>query len=224
VVTAAIVYAVVEAASAASGLPHHGHRVLLGILSFVVGLAGPVFVQGALIRIVRNIHEGRPPEQIGTLYEGAWRRFWPLLGASILYGLGVVIGLVLLIVPGLIAAARWSLMAPLIVLEGQGVLEARRRSSELVREPPAFEVSGQTPAVIAIVVLVNLLVEAPLAALGVAVGSNSPWTYLIAFGWNALTAPFVAHVYTTVYYRMADPERPVIAPEVEHWRSVWAGA
>lgn len=224
VATAAAVFVVVEAVDAAGRLPHNGlPRVALILVSAALNLAGPVVVQGALIAIVRNIHEGRPPERIATLYEGAWKRFWPLLGASFLYAFGVIVGFVLLIVPGLIAAARWSLMAPLIVLERRGVFEARRRSSELVRQPPAFEVSGQTPAVIAIVVVAFLLLEAPLDAIGFAIDS-SPWYYLIAFAWNALTAPFAAHVYTTVYYRLADPERPVIAPQVESWRSVWVGA
>lgn len=45
-----------------------------------------------------------------------------------------------------------------------------------------------------------------------------------AFAWATVTAPFSAHVLAVVYYRLADPERPVIHEEVGRWRSVWAGA
>jgi multisubunit Na+/H+ antiporter MnhG subunit len=131
----------------------------------------------------------------------------------------------LLIVPGLVAAARWSLMAPLIMLDREGVLDALSRSSALVRrETDLYDRTGQTPTVLAIVVLAFALVQVPLAVAGFAVGTHSAWYYLVTFAWSALTAPFAAHVLTTVYYRLADPERPVIAAGVAQWRSVWAGA
>jgi hypothetical protein len=119
VVTAAIVFAAIRGVDTLRLLIASGvARILLGVLSQVVWLAGPVLVQGALVEIVRNIHEGRHPERIGRLYEHARTRFWPLLWASLIYAFGVVVGLLLLIIPGLIAAARWALMAPIVVLEG----------------------------------------------------------------------------------------------------------
>ena len=58
---------------------------------------------------------------------------WPLLGASILAGLGIAFGLVFLIVPGLILLTWWALIPPSIVLENRGVFESFGRSRELVR-------------------------------------------------------------------------------------------
>ena len=119
VLTAAIVYAVIDGLEVAKGrTAGEGLAFVLGIAAFVAGFAGPVFVQGALVEIVRNVHEGRVPKRIDTLYRDARAHFWSLLGASIMYGLGVFFGLILLIVPGLIAAARWCLFAPMIMLEG----------------------------------------------------------------------------------------------------------
>src|SRR5436309_12139484 len=115
VTTAAIVFAIVElldlAGESASG---GGTRFLLGVASFAAGLGGPVLVQGALVEIVANIHQGRRPERIPELLARARDRFWSLLGASLMYGFGVIFGLILLVVPGLLAASRWCLMAPLI--------------------------------------------------------------------------------------------------------------
>jgi hypothetical protein len=47
---------------------------------------------------------------------------------------------------------------------------------------------------------------------------------LFSFVWSSLTAPFEAHVLSVVYYRLTDPERPVIHEDVRHWRSVWVGS
>lgn len=134
ILTAFLVFAVVDAVAALSDLPDSTPaRVGLDLLSFVLTFSGPVVVQGALIHIVHKVHEGRPPERIPALIREAGRTFWSLIGASILYGLGVFFGLLLLIMPGVIVAARWCLLAPLIMLEGQFVQSARERSADLAR-------------------------------------------------------------------------------------------
>jgi hypothetical protein len=214
VTTAAVVYAAI----ALIDILHHANAgsaaQALAVVSTVLGLAGPLVVQGALVAIVRNVHVGRPPERIGELFRLGGGRFWPLLGASLLYGFGVFLALLLLIVPGLILAARWSLLAPLVVLERRGVDEARRRSSELVK--------GHTGAVLGCVFLTLLIVSLivwPLALTHLSFGTS----VFLSFLWSALTAPFEAHVLTVIYYRLADPDRPVIDPSVTRWHSVWDG-
>ena len=134
VAVAAIVYAVSALVDlSASRSRNETLGAVLGLVAFALAFAGPVLVQGALVWIVRNVHEGERPEQIGVLFEAARARLGSLLLASIVYGLGVAVGLVLFVVPGLLAAARWCLLAPLVMLEGRSTGEARRRSSEIVR-------------------------------------------------------------------------------------------
>jgi hypothetical protein len=214
VVTAAIVYAVIDGLEVAKGrTAGEGLAFVLGIAAFVAGFAGPVFVQGALVEIVRNVHEGRVPKRIDTLYRDARAHFWSLLGASIMYGLGVFFGLILLIVPGLIAAARWCLFAPMIMLEGYTAEPARVKSSQLVK--------GRTGQVLVIVIACFVLVTIPPLAFKFAVGSGSIPEYATTFGWSSLTAPFAAHVLTVIYYRLADPDRPVIHEDIARSQSVW---
>ena len=57
----------------------------------------------------------------------------PLIGFGILFGIGVAIGFVLLIVPGLILLTFWSVGAPAIVVERLGAIDAFGRSWHLVR-------------------------------------------------------------------------------------------
>jgi len=215
ILTAALIYAVVDGVDAAAHLPDNtAARLGLEIISFPLIVGGPVLVQGALVEIVRNVHEARRPDDVATLLRAAGRRFWSLLGASIVYGLGVLIGLILLIVPGVIAAARWCLFAPLIMLEGRFVDDARRRSSELVR--------GHTKEVAVVVVVTFFLTEVLFWPIGF-IDLPPLVRYVVSVALSSLTAPFSAHVLTVLYYRLTEPDRPVIAADVYRWDSVWEG-
>ena len=218
IVTGAIVFGVVAlvdvAGHYASG---RGAAIGFGILGFVLDFGGPVFVQGALIEIVCNVHEGRAAKEIGALYGTARKRFWPLFWVSVVYSFGVFFGLLLLVVPGLLAAARWSLMAPYVVLEGEDTGNALDRSRATVL--------GRTRQVLWIVVVTFVLLSGTSAFVGYFVLPDWAVTsILFSFVWSSLTAPFEAHVLSVVYYRLTEPERPVIHEDVARWRSVWAGA
>jgi hypothetical protein len=60
-----------------------------------------------------------------------------LLGATILMtilsNLGIMIGLLLLIIPGLLLLVRWSLAGPILVVERAGTMQSMGRSAELTR-------------------------------------------------------------------------------------------
>ena len=55
-------------------------------------------------------------------------RFWPYLGMAILSGFAVVLGLVLLIVPGLVLLVRWSAASGFLLGAGDGVTDSMRAS------------------------------------------------------------------------------------------------
>jgi len=57
----------------------------------------------------------------------------PALGIAILVGLGVMVGLTLLIVPGIILFLRWCVAVPVLVQERQGVLASMGRSAALTQ-------------------------------------------------------------------------------------------
>jgi hypothetical protein len=99
-------------------------------------------VSGAL---VHYLVEGRAPLAGYSKLEGS---LGSLVLASFLGGLGTLAGLALLIVPGLILAARWSLIVPVVALERRGARAALGRSNELV--------SGRTGAVLAVLALAAL--------------------------------------------------------------------
>jgi hypothetical protein len=214
IVVAGLIFVVVGLADA---LAARSSTTLTRLVALVLALVGGLLVQGALVEVVRDLHEGREVRSIGAVYASTRGRLGTLLGASLLYGIGVVIGLFLLLVPGLIAAARWSLIVPLVMIEGLGWREAFARSSELVK--------GQTARVL----VVNLLSNVLSAIASFALAAFFVWFPPFFSVWiggaigGALVVPYGAHVLTVLYYKLTEPERPVLADASTRsdWQSVW---
>jgi hypothetical protein len=186
-----------------------GGAALWGLLSVVLGLVGAFWVQGALTFAVDDVRDGRIDNTIGELY----RRTQPFLGAlvaaGILAGLGIGLGLVLLIVPGLYLISRWALIVPAIVLEKRSAGEAFARSTELT-EGRRMTVLG-----VAVVVLVASVVIGGIARaiLGVVLPTFLE-AWLGALVAQCITTPFVALAFTVMYFQLAgkpEPAEPVAA-------------
>lgn len=64
---------------------------------------------------------------------GTWR-LGSLFVLSLLASLGILLGLVLLILPGLYLAGRWFVAAPAMLAEGQSASQGLSRSGELMRQ------------------------------------------------------------------------------------------
>ena len=214
VVVAGFVFAVVSLGSALAGSSRSIGPLLV---SLVLSVLGSLLVQGALVEVVRDLHEGRTPAPIGEYYTRTRAVLGTLLGVSVLAALGIVGGFILLIVPGLILFARWALVVPLVVLERVYVSEAFSRSAALVR--------GKTGQVLVTVLVAELLSGITGALLRYAfVGLPSFWALWVGGTVaGALVTPYTAHVLTVLYYRLTEPERPVLPSEPNHesWRSVW---
>jgi hypothetical protein len=191
-----------------------GH-IALSVLSLLLSIAGPVLVQAALVVPVEALHAGERPVGMAASLRRALGRLRTLVAVVIVYGLGVFFGFLLLVVPGLLAAARWSLMIPAVVIDGLRSDEARKGSRQLV--------DGQTGKVVGVVVVLWLITQAPVeVAPWVLPSFGASLTFRIA--WETLTTPLYAHALTVMYYRLADPDRPVLDARTRSWRSAWVGA
>ena len=102
--------------------------MILSVLSLFI-LAGPLF-GGLYLMIVRRIREGRPAE-FGDVF-ACFDRFGTLFLAFWGAGLLILLGLALLIVPGVYLIVIWVYLLPLIVDKRIGVGEAMSRSKEMV--------------------------------------------------------------------------------------------
>lgn len=104
----------------------------LFILGVLVMLACAFTLQAAIVHATVADLNGRRVVVGESLMVGL-RNVLPLIGLAILTGLGVGLGFLLLIVPGIILAVMWSVAVPAKIVERIGVMQAFSRSNDLTR-------------------------------------------------------------------------------------------
>lgn len=102
------------------------------LFSWVLAVIIGALVQGALTRAVAAEYEGNRAS-FGECIMAAIRVLLPLIAVGLLFGIGVGIGFVLLIVPGIILMVMWSVAGPAVVVERDGIGRAFSRSVELTK-------------------------------------------------------------------------------------------
>lgn len=133
---------------------------LTGILSTFLNIGVTRFWLGA--------HDAPQEAHIGLLWFP--RPFWNYLGASILAGLVVFAGLILLIVPGIIAALALSLVSFVVVDRGLSPVDALKESARITKGRRLelllfFLLLAAINILGAIALLVGLLVSVPVSHL-----------------------------------------------------------
>jgi hypothetical protein len=170
-----------------------------GFALLILFWALSVLYQGMVVKLVQDVQDGRRDNSIGDLARSVEPVFWPLVGVSILFGLGVGLGFVLLIIPGLILLTIWSVVAPVTVLEAPGVFHAFGRSRELVRGN-GWNVFGVIALVFLAVAIVSVAVGLATDSLGVVGRSLVQWVV------NAALAPVTALSASVLYFALLRPE------------------
>jgi hypothetical protein len=121
------------------------------VLALPLSLVATVLPFGALVRMAGDAYLGNPVSQSEGLRWG-WRRFGTVWALSLVAGLAVVLGLLLLIVPGVLAAIVLAVAIPVAMLEQRGYVEAQRRSRALARGG-----WGQIFAVLMVLLVIGML-------------------------------------------------------------------
>jgi hypothetical protein len=205
VVIAAIVYLVVNLLQAlVSTIVGNGTGIalLLAVFTVVVSLVGTFWLQGALVYAVDDVRDGRIDTTVGEVFERVRPYLGTLIGAGLLAGLGIALGLVLLIVPGLVLLTWWCLIVPVVVLERKAVGESFGRSRELV--------SGHGWTVFGVVIVTAIL---SAIASGIIQSIFSFMNDFLRY-WiggtiaNAIVGPFFAIALTLMYFRLRELKEP----------------
>ena len=177
------------------------------ILAAIVSLIATFWLQGALVTAVQDVRDGRADLSLGETFAHVRPQLPAIIVGGVLAGLGIALGLLLLIVPGLVLLTWWILIIPVIVLEKRRAGEAFGRSRELVR--------GHGWNVFGVIVLTILLFIAFRILLGLVLIPFADWlqSFLSEIIVGTLATPFVALAWTLLYYRLrAAKEAPAPAP------------
>jgi hypothetical protein len=147
--------------------------------------------------VVRRQHEGARELQVGDTLRSVTPFLGRLVGAGILAGIGIGVGLLLIVIPGLILMTIWAVLIPVIVVERTGVMDAFRRSQALVRGN-GWQVFG----VLFVLFVIQFGLAAALVAVAVGI-SNSFVLLFVAFALVALlVAPIQALAASTMYFEL----------------------
>ena len=195
-----------------SGLIYAGDVGLLGAL-LVAALAtiATYWFQGMVVEAAEDILDGRRDHTVGSLLRSVTPVLGALIVAGILAGIAIGIGLLLLIVPGLFLLTIWAVLAPVVVLEKKGALEAFGRSRELVRGH-GWQVFG----VIVVLFLVQFIVSAVVQAIANGVSDSFAAYALSDLIVRLLVAPLSALAAAVLYFELrALSGEPVLADGAE---------
>lgn len=171
---------------------------LLGLLSAALGLIATFWYQGMVVEATRDILDGRRDHTIGSLFSSASPFIAPLIAVGILAGIGIAIGFVLLIIPGLFLLTIWAVIVPVIVVERAGVFDSFGRSRQLVKGS-GWQVFG----VIVVIFLVSFIVRAIVSAIIGGISDESFVGYAVAdLIVNVLLVPLSALAASVMYFEL----------------------
>lgn len=203
VTIAAAIYVPVAAIGALIGGTWPGFAV-----ATILNVAAIFLVQGAIVGAVASIRRGRREVDLSETFSRAGERFVALAVAGVLATLGIILGLLALIVPGLVLLTWWLVVSPVIMLEDLPVGAAFSRSRHLVRGN-AWPVFGVVVLTVLVLLTLSLLLTIALSPLDPAVA-----TFLVSVVGNTLAAPFAGVAWTLTYFRLREVEtaRPGYTP------------
>ena len=158
------------------------------------------------VHAVTEVRDGREPQIRAVSAQGL--RVLPVVAAvSIISGLGIGLGLIALIVPGVILMLRWAVVAQTAAIEHEGWLSALRRGADLT--------DANYLHVFFFLVVVGLIATAPLLLASAAFGRDdmNAAAHLTGIALNVVTTSFAALATALLYYDLRVRWEETSAPQ-----------
>jgi hypothetical protein len=167
----------------------------LALVATLIGLIATTLFTGMVVELVADVQDGRRDATPGQLLRAAWPVFGSLILVAFIASIGIVIGFVLLIVPGLILLTIWSVAAPVVVLERPPGLGALARSRNLVRGN-GWQAFGVIFILTVLIAIVSGAIELGADSAGTAAG------IVVRVVLGVLTAPLAALAAAVLYFEL----------------------
>jgi hypothetical protein len=183
-----------------------GLLILSSLALFVLYLVSSMVTHGATVVAVSHVQIGHATS-ITAAYDGIRGRIGELVVIGLNIGVRAMLGLILLIIPGIYLILRYALAVPVAVIEQAGVSDSLARSGFLTR--------GHIGRVFLIYLLLVLLtyagiavVQVPIFAIALSQSLNPAdpplWIRILsalgAFAVNTLVGPLMTIGLSLVYY------------------------
>ena len=134
------------------------------------------------------------PFNMGEAFARAFARFSPLLGLAIAWGFAVILGMILLIVPGLMLLASFYVSLPACVVEGLGPLQSMSRSAALTKGH-RWKVFGIYVLIVIVSSIIGSVIRLAFAGMTGLIGA-----IFAGLIWNALFAAYHSVVVAVMYH------------------------
>ncbi len=167
----------------------------LALLAVLIDLVAGTLFTGMVVELVADVQDGRRDSSPGQLLRAASPVLGQLIAVGVIAGIGIVVGFILVIVPGLYLITVWSVAAPVVVLERPGALAALARSRQLVRGN-GWQVFGVILVLYIVVGVVSFIIEAAAQS----AGSGAGIVVRVIVG--VLTAPLASLAAAVLYFEL----------------------
>jgi hypothetical protein len=187
---AVILYVIPSALGLANGITGQA----LALAASVIAAVG---YQGLVVQAVRDIQDGVRDLSLGGLFRSVSKVLGPLLWTALLVGLGVFVGFLAFIIPGLVLLTQWAVAAPVVVCEVRTPVQAIGRSRELVRGH-----GWQVFSVLVVTFLLVLIADLALASVANAVSGSDIVFAIAQLAAGTITAPVFALASAVLYLEL----------------------
>jgi serine/threonine protein kinase len=201
---------------------------ILSLLQIVASMAAGAVISGVTAVIITQLTAAPlKPVELREAFEVMRRRWRPFLKTMIMVTWRIFLGLILLVIPGLILIIRYSLYAPVVLIEGLEKKAAMKRSRELASR------SWRTIIIVSIIqFLIPLMVGFFVGKIRVGVDLEAATTFsrisqFVLSQVNILVMPLISIVPALLYLKMrqlgGEPLSAVLTQieEGDKQRSAW---
>jgi hypothetical protein len=179
----------------------------LALVAVVISLVATTLFTGMIVELVADVQDGRRDASVGQLLRAVMPVLGQLILVGIVAGVGVVIGFILIVIPGLVLMTIWSVAAPVVVLESPGGLGALGRSRALVR--------GNGWQVFGVILVLGILVVVVASAIEIAADSAGTGVGIVVrVIVGVLTAPLSALAAAVLYFELRGPRASDAQPDI----------
>lgn len=181
--------------ASAGGITGQNRGWAVGLLAIILTVMLGLLSQAILVYGSFQDMRGKQVN-IGESFNVGIGRLVPILGLTILEGLGIMIGFMLLIVPGLILIAMWFVAVPACIVERRGPWECLVRSGELTKGH-RWKIFGVVILLYLVSAIMGYILTSVLGAI-----AGSVVATIAALIWNGIWGAFFAVFVVVTYYEL----------------------